>query len=322
MLTAVSTVLGMIPIAPTVFWGPMAVAIMGGLLVATVLTLVFLPVAYSTWFGLFERKAEGAPQAGKPSLPDRSAAWLPGASAAPSRRAIRSSAIPATGHCRTNASTLSIACRERAGRPAEASDEAADDIARRTGSAERASTRRERRRSWRPPAWATARREAPTHRARRTGQAGRRPSRSQGRAVAAAASAHQAMSAFAPRRAACRAGSARQTRRKCSISMVEPAEDDDTHHAASPSPRTGLIAYLARYPPVSGRPARPSAMKAIATNEEAALVGAAVPQKREGDEEPALHQDVMRCIERHTFATPSPPPAARGRRGPRRGPSG
>jgi hypothetical protein len=40
MLTAVSTVLGMIPIAPTVFWGPMAFAIMGGLLVGTVLTLV------------------------------------------------------------------------------------------------------------------------------------------------------------------------------------------------------------------------------------------------------------------------------------------
>ena len=51
MLTAVSTVLGMIPIAPTVFWGPMAFAIMGGLLVATVLTLVFLPTLYVTWFG-------------------------------------------------------------------------------------------------------------------------------------------------------------------------------------------------------------------------------------------------------------------------------
>jgi multidrug efflux pump subunit AcrB len=50
MLTAVSTVLGMIPIAPTVFWGPMAFAIMGGLLVATILTLVFLPVVYVTWF--------------------------------------------------------------------------------------------------------------------------------------------------------------------------------------------------------------------------------------------------------------------------------
>jgi multidrug efflux pump subunit AcrB len=51
MLTAVSTVLGMIPIAPTVFWGPMAFAIMGGLLVATLLTLVFLPTLYVTWFG-------------------------------------------------------------------------------------------------------------------------------------------------------------------------------------------------------------------------------------------------------------------------------
>jgi multidrug efflux pump subunit AcrB len=51
MLTAVSTVLGMIPIAPTVFWGPMAISIMGGLLVATVLTLVFLPTLYVTWFG-------------------------------------------------------------------------------------------------------------------------------------------------------------------------------------------------------------------------------------------------------------------------------
>jgi multidrug efflux pump len=39
-LTAISTVLGLIPIAPTVFWGPMAFAIMGGLLVATMLTLV------------------------------------------------------------------------------------------------------------------------------------------------------------------------------------------------------------------------------------------------------------------------------------------
>ena len=50
VLTAVSTVLGMIPIAPTVFWGPMAFAIMGGLLVATILTLVFLPTLYVTWF--------------------------------------------------------------------------------------------------------------------------------------------------------------------------------------------------------------------------------------------------------------------------------
>ncbi|WPO41939.1 efflux RND transporter permease subunit [Tardiphaga sp. 42S5] len=58
MLTAVSTVLGMIPIAPTVFWGPMAFAIMGGLLVATVLTLIFLPTLYVAWFGGRERAPE------------------------------------------------------------------------------------------------------------------------------------------------------------------------------------------------------------------------------------------------------------------------
>ena len=50
-LTALSTVLGLIPIAPTVFWGPMAFAIMGGLLVATLLTLVFLPTVYVAVFG-------------------------------------------------------------------------------------------------------------------------------------------------------------------------------------------------------------------------------------------------------------------------------
>ena len=59
MLTAISTVLGMIPIAPTVFWGPMAFAIMGGLLVGTILTLVFLPTLYVTWFG----GKEGQPDA-------------------------------------------------------------------------------------------------------------------------------------------------------------------------------------------------------------------------------------------------------------------
>jgi multidrug efflux pump subunit AcrB len=50
MLTAISTVLGLIPIAPTVFWGPMAFAIMGGLFVATLLTLLVLPVFYITLY--------------------------------------------------------------------------------------------------------------------------------------------------------------------------------------------------------------------------------------------------------------------------------
>jgi multidrug efflux pump subunit AcrB len=51
VLTAVSTVLGLIPIAPTIFWGPMAFAIMGGLLVASLLTLNLQPVLYVSLFG-------------------------------------------------------------------------------------------------------------------------------------------------------------------------------------------------------------------------------------------------------------------------------
>jgi multidrug efflux pump len=50
LLTAAAAILGMIPIAPTVFWGPMAFAVMGGLVVATLLTLVFLPALYVMWF--------------------------------------------------------------------------------------------------------------------------------------------------------------------------------------------------------------------------------------------------------------------------------
>ncbi|VTZ52056.1 Multidrug efflux pump subunit AcrB [Methylocella tundrae] len=54
MLTAISTVLGFIPIAPTVFWGPMAFAIMGGLFVATMLTLIVLPALYVAMFRVKE----------------------------------------------------------------------------------------------------------------------------------------------------------------------------------------------------------------------------------------------------------------------------
>jgi multidrug efflux pump len=66
-LTAISTVLGLIPIAPTVFWGPMAFAIMGGLLVATLLTLVFLPTVYVTWFRGKEAAADAPSPAPAPS---------------------------------------------------------------------------------------------------------------------------------------------------------------------------------------------------------------------------------------------------------------
>ena len=59
LLTAAAAILGMIPIAPTVFWGPMAYAVMGGLVVATLLTLVFLPALYVAWFRI---KPSSAPQ--------------------------------------------------------------------------------------------------------------------------------------------------------------------------------------------------------------------------------------------------------------------
>ncbi len=50
VLTAAAAVLAMIPLSRSVFWGPMAVAIMGGLIVATVMTLLALPAMYAAWF--------------------------------------------------------------------------------------------------------------------------------------------------------------------------------------------------------------------------------------------------------------------------------
>ena len=50
VLTAAAAVLAMIPLSRSEFWGPMAVAIMGGLVSATVLTLLFLPALYAAWF--------------------------------------------------------------------------------------------------------------------------------------------------------------------------------------------------------------------------------------------------------------------------------
>lgn len=58
LLTAAAASLGMIPIAPEVFWGPMAYAIIGGLIVATLLTLLFLPALYVAWFRIREPAAE------------------------------------------------------------------------------------------------------------------------------------------------------------------------------------------------------------------------------------------------------------------------
>ena len=60
VLTAAAAVLAMIPLSRSVFWGPMAVAIMGGLVVATVLTLLALPAMYAAWFRV-RRPDPGAP---------------------------------------------------------------------------------------------------------------------------------------------------------------------------------------------------------------------------------------------------------------------
>jgi multidrug efflux pump subunit AcrB len=68
LLTAAAAILGMIPIAPTVFWGPMAYSIMGGLAVATMLTLVFLPALYVAWFRIKEPSPQ---QSEQPDLSDQ-----------------------------------------------------------------------------------------------------------------------------------------------------------------------------------------------------------------------------------------------------------
>lgn len=51
MLTALTAVLALIPISRGVFWGPLAYAMMGGILVATILTILVLPAAYALFFG-------------------------------------------------------------------------------------------------------------------------------------------------------------------------------------------------------------------------------------------------------------------------------
>jgi multidrug efflux pump len=62
-LTAAAAVLAMIPLSRSIFWGPMAVAVMGGLIAATFLTLFFLPALYAAWFRVrheADRAGEGA----------------------------------------------------------------------------------------------------------------------------------------------------------------------------------------------------------------------------------------------------------------------
>jgi multidrug efflux pump len=61
VLTALAAILAMIPLSQSVFWGPMAIVMIGGLFVATVLTLVFLPALYAAWFGVGEADGPKAP---------------------------------------------------------------------------------------------------------------------------------------------------------------------------------------------------------------------------------------------------------------------
>jgi multidrug efflux pump len=71
VLTAAAAVLAMIPLTRSVFWGPMAISIMGGLVVATALTLVFVPALYAAWF----RVRRDSPA----QVPDRTAGEAPDA---------------------------------------------------------------------------------------------------------------------------------------------------------------------------------------------------------------------------------------------------
>ncbi|MBT2303877.1 efflux RND transporter permease subunit [Variovorax paradoxus] len=63
VLTAAAAVLAMIPLTRSVFWGPMAISIMGGLIVATALTLVFVPALYAAWFRIRRDSPAQAPAA-------------------------------------------------------------------------------------------------------------------------------------------------------------------------------------------------------------------------------------------------------------------
>lgn len=59
VLTALATVLAMVPLTRSVFWGPMAIAIMGGLTIATALTILFVPALYAAWFKVRRQPAAG-----------------------------------------------------------------------------------------------------------------------------------------------------------------------------------------------------------------------------------------------------------------------
>ncbi|SIQ97246.1 Multidrug efflux pump subunit AcrB [Rhizobium sp. RU20A] len=76
VLTALTAVLALIPISRGVFWGPLAYAMMGGILVATVLTILVLPAAYALFFGREPKKKTDAPDGAEKTLAEAEAAKL------------------------------------------------------------------------------------------------------------------------------------------------------------------------------------------------------------------------------------------------------
>jgi multidrug efflux pump len=75
VLTAAAAIFAMIPLTRSAFWGPMAIAIMGGLFVATALTIFSLPAMYAAWFRVRRPGEAGAPDAGGSDAPRRAGPW-------------------------------------------------------------------------------------------------------------------------------------------------------------------------------------------------------------------------------------------------------
>jgi multidrug efflux pump len=69
MLTAAAAVLALVPLAGSLFWGPMALAMMGGLVAGTILTLTFLPALYALSFGVDSPSAKAVETPGPAAAP-------------------------------------------------------------------------------------------------------------------------------------------------------------------------------------------------------------------------------------------------------------
>ena len=71
MLTAAAAILAMLPLISNVFWGPMAVALAGGIFIATILTLLVLPTMYAAWYKAQPGEKPSNAEINKPALLDR-----------------------------------------------------------------------------------------------------------------------------------------------------------------------------------------------------------------------------------------------------------